>query len=360
MTVAHCSGSVGLSIHNTRPYIMSLVLVTGASGFVGAYVVHQLLKDTTYRVRGTVRPAKAPGLRAAYAKYGDRYEVVEVQDLATSDLTEAFKGVDALIHVGSPLPGAAGPEVVLQSAIDGTRRVLDYALSAKVKKIIYTSTFGSLLHPDDTFKDKVFTESDWNPQTREEVLKPGTHPWAVYTASKAVAEKEIWKFADEHKDVDVTTILPSFVHGPHAPDQAVDNFTGTPSILYSLISGPKGRPAPGPDVLSPAVVHVEDVARAHVLALEAAPSTERKRILVNADYLLWKDAVKHLEKVRPELKDRLPSLENAEPVPATYAKFETKNAEKFLGIKQWKSWQQMVEEGIDDLLVKEKELGLSV
>lgn len=276
--------------------------------------------------------------------------------------------------------------------------MLDYALSAKVKKIIYTSTFGSLLHPDDTFKDKVFTESgqsavkhlsmiqltarlntNWNPQTREEVLKPGTHPWAVYTASKAVAEKEIWKFADEHKDIDVTTsacnsdrtghcsrtdsdnaVLPSFVHGPHAPDQAVDNFTGTPSILYSLISGPKGRPAPGPDVLSPAVVHVEDVARAHVLALEAAPSTERKRILVNADYLLWKDAVKHLEKVRPELKDRLPSLENAEPVPATYAKFETKNAEKFLGIKQWKSWQQMVEEGIDDLLVKEKELGLSV
>ena len=102
--------------------------------------------------------------------------------------------------------------------------MLDYALSAKVKKIIYTSTFGSLLHPDDTFKDKVFTESgqsavkhlsmiqltarlntDWNPQTREEVLKPGTHPWAVYTASKAVAEKEIWKFADEHKDIDVTT-----------------------------------------------------------------------------------------------------------------------------------------------------------
>lgn len=50
--------------------------------------------------------------------------------------------------------------------------------------------------------------SDWNEVTKEQVLD-GTHGaddamW-VYAASKAVAERELWKFADAHPEVDITT-----------------------------------------------------------------------------------------------------------------------------------------------------------
>jgi len=52
---------------------------------------------------------------------------------------------------------------------------------------------------------------------REEVSKEGTHPWYVYAASKTGAELEVWKFAEAHTDVDVTTseshcILRTYAH----------------------------------------------------------------------------------------------------------------------------------------------------
>lgn len=46
---------------------------------------------------------------------------------------------------------------------------------------------------------------DWNNVTREEALDPSAHPIFVYSASKALAEKEIWKFAEAHPDINVTT-----------------------------------------------------------------------------------------------------------------------------------------------------------
>jgi len=69
-----------------------------------------------------------------------------------------LQGVDVLMHVGSPLPGTASADVVLQSAIDGTRRVLEASLAARVKKVVFTSTFATLYHPDDTFKPGTATE----------------------------------------------------------------------------------------------------------------------------------------------------------------------------------------------------------
>lgn len=46
---------------------------------------------------------------------------------------------------------------------------------------------------------------DWNEITKEEVLKPDLSPMSVYAASKSLAEKEIWKFAEAHPEISVTT-----------------------------------------------------------------------------------------------------------------------------------------------------------
>lgn len=46
---------------------------------------------------------------------------------------------------------------------------------------------------------------DWNPSTREEALDPSRDAMFVYAASKALAEKEIWKFASAHPDINITT-----------------------------------------------------------------------------------------------------------------------------------------------------------
>jgi nucleoside-diphosphate-sugar epimerase len=44
---------------------------------------------------------------------------------------------------------------------------------------------------------------DWNTATREAVIDES--PFVVYAASKALAEKALWDFAEQHDDIQVTT-----------------------------------------------------------------------------------------------------------------------------------------------------------
>lgn len=59
----------------------SKVLVSGANGFIAIWVVRSLL-EKGYAVRGTVRSAeKGEHLKKLFAQYGDKHEVVVVEDI---------------------------------------------------------------------------------------------------------------------------------------------------------------------------------------------------------------------------------------------------------------------------------------
>lgn len=87
-----------LTTHLSRNY----VLVTGATGFIGAHVVDQLL-SRGLKVRGATRSmAKGNLMIQARPKYADRLDFVEVDDFEKPGrLHDAVKGVDAVIHVAS-------------------------------------------------------------------------------------------------------------------------------------------------------------------------------------------------------------------------------------------------------------------
>ena len=58
------------------------ILVTGANGYIAAWVVRDLLEDG-YSVRGTVRSAsKGVHLQKIFASYGEKFEVVVVEDIS--------------------------------------------------------------------------------------------------------------------------------------------------------------------------------------------------------------------------------------------------------------------------------------
>ena len=50
--------------------------------------------------------------------------------------------------------------------------------------------------------DIFFPNEDWNPMTEEDTLV--APPLGAYMGAKTLAEKAVWKFADEHKHVDIT------------------------------------------------------------------------------------------------------------------------------------------------------------
>ena len=115
---------------------MSLVLVTGVSGFLGAHVADQLL-IAGYRVRGTARSGKIALVKEGYAGQ-DKFEVIEVNDLIHGDFTEALKGaflyrssdlcffiqlqgVEYVIHTASPLFKGTPEEEITVCKIPFTR-----------------------------------------------------------------------------------------------------------------------------------------------------------------------------------------------------------------------------------------------
>jgi len=130
-----------------------------------------------------------------------------------------------------------------QFTVDGTMNLVRQGTAMGVKKIIVTSSILAVTDMDKPLEaydsNHVYTPRDWNPATVDDVLASHHHPWWVYSASKAIAEREVWKFADEHPEVDFTAIQPGFVYGPtrgtSIPPRGSAEVPSTPFLLYSNI-----------------------------------------------------------------------------------------------------------------------------
>ncbi|THH15417.1 hypothetical protein EW146_g5049 [Bondarzewia mesenterica] len=338
---------IDLKLYAVNRYIK----VTGASGYLGSAIVDHLL-EAGYRVRGTVRSAKADRVRSALSSHSDKFEVTIVDDVMSSDLTDAFKGVDILMHVASPLPMRASTEEVLGS--------LNTALAAGVKKVVITSSTAAVIHADEVWREHVVGENDWNNLTYEDVTKPNTHPVLVYAASKALSEKAAWKFAQENPDIDLTTVILPFIYGPGGRGQVIDGPTnGSNQFIYALIQGPKGRPVPKYYFVYPNYIHIADAARTHVRALNTPKSGKPKRIIAVAGCFTWKQAVEYLTETRPDLKDRLPVITGKEKEYFEWVTFDNSSAARLVGMTDYIGWQETLDSTVDYLLAREKDLGIT-
>ncbi|EIM84921.1 NAD-P-binding protein [Stereum hirsutum FP-91666 SS1] len=346
------------------------ILVTGASGFLGSHVVKQLL-EAGHKVRGTARASKAEHVRSAYKAYGDRFEVTVVEDFSNSDLSDAFKGVDALAHVASPLSQMfeLSAEEVLKGAIDGTIRVLDSASKAGVKKIVVTSSTSTLSHPNDVWISRFYGDQDWNPLTYEDATKPGANPMHVYAVSKKVAEEAVRKFAKEHPDVDIATVHPALIIGPTGPSQVLPTgqaADGSNTAIYMLLQGSR-QPLPEPKSLMfpPVFINVEDTARAHVLLLTGTSSTpslpagQVKRVVLYDGLMKWHEAVRYLEETRPAIRERLFVVPEGYEGDEGCARSDGTSSERWVGMKKedYKGWKETLDATVDCILKRESELG---
>ncbi|KAI0043318.1 NAD-P-binding protein [Auriscalpium vulgare] len=332
-----------------------LVLVTGASGFLGSNIVDQLLASN-YRVRGTARPSAAERLKEGYSSFGERFQVTVLNNFDEDDLTAAVDGIYALIHVAWVFPPEGSRAKMSEIAVKGVQRLSQAALAAGAKKIVVTSGIGGLVMIPNMFKDRTIG-IDENPNwTLEDALKPGTPAPAIYSMSKYLADSAMIEFGKAHPEVQVSIIHPPWTYGPYGHGQVIKSFqVGTNHRINALINGPKGRLLPKQGFNPPQFCHVADAARAHVLALEAPPSpTGPRRVIAVAGAFTWRQAVAHLAKARPELKDRLPVIPD-EPDEFAFAKFDVSSAAE-IGLTEYIGWEMTVEDTVDDILKREAEL----
>jgi nucleoside-diphosphate-sugar epimerase len=193
------------------------VLVTGASGFLGTYVVQELLKRG-YQVRAVVRDtAKGEYVQSKFP--GAKYVIVkEMNEPGAYD--EAVKGVDAVVHVASPLDvGNTGhPDEVIEPAVVGVENLLKAvstaSLGGNVKRFVQISSIAAIAGLPDG-NPKTLTEEVWNDADVDkcyELGAPAPGP-LKYIASKTKAERAFWKWFEEKRDFDGVAILPGMVRG---------------------------------------------------------------------------------------------------------------------------------------------------
>ena len=254
------------------------VCVTGASGFIAAHIVKQLL-EKGYRVRATVRgdASKYPYLTSLEGA-AERLELVPADLQTPGAFDAAVSGCDAVLHTASPyVVNVKDPQKdLVDPAVNGTNNVLaSCANEPKIKRVIVTSSMAAIT--DEASNEKVFSEKDWN--TKSDLKR---NP---YYYSKTLAERAAWDFVEEKKPgFDLIVINPFMVIGPSlGPSLNESN-----KIYADLLSGVY------PTLMNVTwgLVDVRDVAKAHILALETPDANGR--YLVSNERMTMTDVVKYL------------------------------------------------------------------
>ncbi|MFQ5953562.1 MAG: hopanoid-associated sugar epimerase [Kiloniellales bacterium] len=217
------------------------VLITGATGFVGSAVLRQLLK-AGHDVQALVRPA---GDRRNLASL--EVEVVEGDLGDPQSLRHAVKGCRALFHVAADYRlWAPEPAEIYRTNVAGTEALMLAAAEAGVERVVHTSSVATLgLNQDGSAADEEA------PVTLDQIVSP-------YKRSKYLAEEVVRRLARE-RDLGAVIVNPSTPIGPR--DRRP---TPTGRIIIEAASG--RMPAYVDTGLN--LVHVDDVARGHLLAFE--------------------------------------------------------------------------------------------
>jgi len=216
------------------------VLVTGASGFVGAAVARAALARG-FKTRVLMRPASS---RANI----EGLDVEQVSgDMRDADsMAVALKGARYLFHVAADYRlWARDPNEIERNNFQGARATMQAALRAGVERLVYTSSVATLKPGNGEAVDET---SRHTPQSAI----------GAYKRSKLVAEREVERMVAEEG-------LPAVIVAPSTPIGPRDiKPTPTGRVIVEAASG--RMPAFVDTGLN--LVHVDDVAEGHFLALE--------------------------------------------------------------------------------------------
>jgi len=241
-----------------------LICVTGASGFIGSYLVKGLLEGG-HRVRATVRDPSATEKLAHLKAMGD-VEIFGANLLEEGSFHEAIDGCDVVMHAASAvfLTAKDPQKEIVDVAVKGTENVLQAVQAAgTVRRVVLTSSVSAVLD-DARPPSHVFTEADWNDSA---TLK--TEP---YPLSKVRGERRAREICDAQGEGegawDLVAINPTMVMGPVLTKV---HCRTSPSLIRDLM---RGKFPAAPD-LTFGLVDVRDVAAAHLAAMDHPSPAER-------------------------------------------------------------------------------------
>ncbi|XDG01670.1 hypothetical protein ABKA04_001285 [Annulohypoxylon sp. FPYF3050] len=287
-----------------------LVLLTGATGFLGYAILLDLLKSG-YRVRVAARSqAKigkiwaAPSLSALNPSATQLMFVIVPDMVAPNAYDDAVQGVDFIIHVAAPVHSGSTPqkeqlgELFVMTSVKGSLGILDSAMKTEtVKRVVMTSSTVAIA-PTEVYT-KGINEHDVirGPNTRKTVPRPPYESeLQAYCAGKTAALKASEAFSkDEAVKFDLISILPSWILGRDELATNIDELRAGSNgmVIGWLLDGGQSFGVVGNAVLC------ADVARAHVRALESDIKGSQS-FLLNTE-ANWKDTPGIIKKYFPDV-----------------------------------------------------------
>ncbi|KAJ7088101.1 hypothetical protein C8R44DRAFT_819470 [Mycena epipterygia] len=270
------------------------VLVSGTNGFVGCYVVRNLL-EKGYFVRGMVRPAdKGKHLTRLFEQYGDKFELAMVPDITEEGaFDQTVKGMTAILHTASPFNYKSDdPRVEEQS-----------------------------VHAPDVDK---------------------------YCAGKSLAERAAWDFKNTN-DVpwDVVMLCQPFIFGPVIHEcSRPEDLNESVDVLYKAVI--KGFPDEAALVRPGANwIDVLDLAEAHSLALEK-PAAGGHQFIVTAGPHVLQEFVNIARALDVVPTSILPRQVPERELPGPIVTYDTAKSKNILGLR-YRSKEDMMTRFLEDL-----------
>ena len=171
------------------------ILITGATGFIGRAVLHELLNHSAHQVTALIR-----GASDALAHGIDKIVVASID--GTTQYHDSLRGIDVIIHTAAQVHKSenSGSRKTYQDInVEGTLNLANQALASGVKRFIFISTIkvnGEYTHPSEPFT------ADSPPA-----------PVDPYAISKYEAEQALLALSKK-SEFETVIIRPPLVYGP--------------------------------------------------------------------------------------------------------------------------------------------------
>ena len=263
------------------------VAVTGASGFIGGYVVRELIKQG-HRVTALCRSDSSA---VPLAKQDVRIAKGDVRD--PDSLTNFCQDQECIVHGVAVMGGYGTWDRFYKIGVEGTENIIEAATNAKVQRFIHLSSMTVYGTRPRSVRISEALPYDEQPER-----------WNYYVRQKVLSEKLVWEAHNQGK-ISATAFRPSLVLGPGDRNVVARTLRFLRSPFRALIGNGSNRVA---------CVLVEELART-VVRSASLPVTMGKAYnlsgsspITQLDYLNFHASAAGLPPIRRQMPVNLVKL----------------------------------------------------